>query len=347
MLSQGVKAVGWLALSLWLVLVGWLPAVGQVPLRTTWDARRVQVEAAIAWLRTQQLPDGSFGTAWGVTADAVYVIGLYMQTYGVAAEYPGGPRWTRNGRSALDALADFAGQVVASGDAGYIAKVLRAVVMAGENPRNFGGVDLIAALWETYDPATGRFHSGNNFRQALAIQALRLAGEEVPARAVQSLLAEQRPNGGWGWPYQGSAVDVDTTGLVMATLVLNGLSPADPALQRAVQYVQGAQNPDGGWGMDVGRQSNANSTALALLGLVAVGENPQGPPYTGRTETGVWRDPLVALLRFQAPDGGFRWTVQYPGTRLLATTDALPVLMRPWPSDHPLTQRIFTPGVWR
>lgn len=339
----------WLYIACWISILGMLvavwPAMAQNPLRTTQDARRARVEAALAWLHTQQQPDGSFGTAWGITADVVYVIGLYAQTYNVPAEHPAGLHWTRNGRSALDALAETAAQVVASGDAGYIAKVTRAAVMAGADPRNFGGVDLIAALRGTYDATTGRFHSGNNFRQALAIQALYLAGEPIPPLAIQSLLNDQRPNGGWGWPYQGEAVDVDTTGLVVATLVLAGVSPTDLRLQRALAYLRSTQNSDGGWGMDKGRLSNANSTALALLGLIALRENPQAPPYTGYTNQGQWRDPLSALLRFQAPDGGFRWTETYPGTRVLATTDALPVLMLPWPGDHPLTLRTYLPNV--
>ncbi len=322
-----------------LVLWVWAAAVQAVP-RTTADARRVRAQEALSWMRGQQQADGSFGSAWGVTADAVYVIGLYVRTYGDVREDPGGPRWTRNGRSALDALADMAANVVQSGDAGYIAKVLRAVAVNGRNPRAFGGVDLVAALWNTYDAASGRFHAGNNFRQALALQALHLAGEPVPARAVQSLLDDQRPNGGWGWPYRGTSVDVDTTGLVLETLGLLGVSASDPHVRAAVAYLQRVQNEDGAWGMDAGQVSNANSTALALRGLLAVGENVRQPPYTGPLPDGRWKDAFAALLRFQAPDGGFRWTERWAGTRMLATTDALPALLTSWPGDRPLNRRV-------
>ena len=98
------------------------------------------VQRAIAWLHTQQLADGSFGNAtWGsasVTADVVYVLAL-------AGEDPGGPAWTKGGKSALDALAALTPDYIVSGDAGQAGKVARAVAAAGRNPRNFAGTDVI------------------------------------------------------------------------------------------------------------------------------------------------------------------------------------------------------------
>lgn len=312
-----------------------LPArAGAFP--TTATVRRVRVQEALAWMRTQQRDDGSFGSAWGLTADAVYVIAL-------AGEDPGGAAWARNGTSVLDGLALMTPAIVATGDGGQIAKVLRAVVAAGRDPRAFAGYDLVAELQRVYDPASGRYHPGNNFRQALAVQALAMAGAPVPQAAVQSLLDDQRPDGGWGWPYGGTANDVDTTGLILETLATVGVPGTDPHVQAGLAYLRSAQNPDGGWGLSAGQVSNCNSTALAIRALVAYGQNPAMPPYTRRNEDGTWRDALGRLLHYQQGDGGFRYTDSLEGARLLATTDAIPALTATWPGDHDLARRTFFP----
>ncbi len=314
---------------------------------TTATARQVRAAAALAWLHTQQQEDGSFGTAWGVTADAVYVIGRYVQAYGVPEEAPDSPRWTRNGRSALDALAAQTPAIVASGDGGQIAKVLRAVVAAGKDPRQFAGYDLVAALQAAYDPDTGRYHPTNNFRHALAVEALALAGEPVPDAAIRALFTEQRSNGGWGWPYGGTAVDVDTTGLALEALDLAGVPDDDPRIRAAVAYLQTTQDAGGGWAFHPDYPPNCNSTAYALRGLIASGEDPTRPPYTARNPDGTWRNAPAALLSFQDADGGFRWTARAAGTRVLSTSDALIALSIPWPGDHPLSRSLYLAHVVR
>ncbi|MEJ5199758.1 MAG: hypothetical protein WHX53_12615, partial [Anaerolineae bacterium] len=85
------------------------------------------VARAVAWLHTQQRPDGAFGqptASASLTADVVYVLAL-------VGEDPAGPAWTpAGGRSALAALAALATDYAAS-DAGQAGKVARAVALAG------------------------------------------------------------------------------------------------------------------------------------------------------------------------------------------------------------------------
>ncbi len=307
-----------------------------LPAYTFQDVLGMRARDALEWLHSQQQADGTFGGAV-TTADAVAVIAL-------VGEDPASPRWT-TGKSALAALADQTADLVDSQDAGHIAKGVRAVAVAGRNPRAFAGYDLIAELNKVYDPTTGRYHSGNNFRQALAIEALALAGEPVPALAIATLLGDQHSDGGWGWPVGGAESDVDTTGLVLEALSLVGISRGEPHVQRAIAYLRAAQKSDGGWAMREGEtyMENADSTALALRGLLAMGENPRRGPYTRRNPDGTWRDALGALLAFQEPSGAFRWTTQYPGTLYLSTFDAIPVLVRPWPENPVLVPRAYVP----
>ncbi len=335
----------WMQVGMTVVLVGVLVMAARADVAshalavyTFQDVLRMRAEDALNWLRDQQQADGSFGDAV-TTADAVAVIAL-------AGEDPGGPRWTRD-RSALTALSALVPDLVRSNDGGTIAKAVRAVALAGRNPRSFAGYDLVAELNRLYDPATGRYHPGSNFRQALAVEALALAGEPVPASAIAALLSEQRAGGGWGWPKGGNQSDTDTTGLVLEALSLVGVGPTTPHVQRAVAYLRGVQKSNGGWAMREGEtyMVNANSTALALRGLLAMGENPRGAPYTGRNVDGTWRDALGALLALQENTGAFRWTERYAGTRFLSTFDAIPVLVRPWPENPVLHYRTHVPTV--
>lgn len=315
------------------IAVWWMRSPTPCPTEAEREERTAQ---AIAWLRGQQQSDGGFGTGWGVTADVVYTVALYARATGRADEDPGGPTWQKGGATALDALAAQARDALEKGDAGDVAKIIRGVAAAGRNPRAFAGQDLVAALWAHYAAESGRFHPTNNFRQALALQALVWSKEAVPSAAIETLFSDQRPNGGWGWPYGGTATDVDTTGLILETLAMAGVPATDPHVQKAIAYLRAVQNADGGWGMDAGRESNANSTALAMRGLLAYGEDLCAPPYVRSTVLlGRKHSPWQALWRFQAPDGGFQWTEKQPGTRVLATTDALPVLLEPWKLIRP------------
>ncbi len=307
------------------------------PPRTTQHAREVRIQEALQWLTTQQEDDGSFGHSASLTADMVFVLGT-------VGERPDRAPWVRNGHSALDALRRLAPSLMASGKAGNIAKVLRAVAVTRHDEiHHFAGYDLVRELLKTYDANTGRFDPSNNFAQALALQALTLAGETPPANAVLSLINDQHADGGWGWQYRGTSSDVDTTGLVVATLRTMGIPATLYKFHKTVYYFQAMQQPDGGWGMNTAHpESNCNSTALALTGLVLNLVNPRIAPWTGWNHDGTWRDPVGRLFRFQEQDGGFRWRDDNEGTRLLATRDALIALSVPWPGDGPLSrQHVF------
>lgn len=278
------------------------------------------VARAIAWLHTQQRSDGSFGqpaASASVTADVVYVLALL-------GEDPAGPAWTpAGGQSALRALAALAPSYVQA-DAGQAGKVARAVVLAGGNPRDFAGLDLIAIIQNAYDPATGRYHPALLYRHTLALEGLLRAGLVVPDAAVQALLQAQLTDGGWFWSFDAEQSDVDTTGRVLQVLAGQARLREPTAFGRAAHYLCRQQLGRGGWnvGQDAG-PANANSTALAVAGLRAVGFDPQGPAFR-RAGQGA----LDALRLFQQADGGFVY-IRQPGkeeSRLMATVDALAAL---------------------
>jgi hypothetical protein len=74
-----------------------------------------------------------------------------------------------------------------------------------------------------------------------------LAGKDALRRGADSLLAQQRSDGGWpGNPNLGS--DAHSTGVALHALRESGfLSAPSPAHRRGVQYLLSTQYPDGSW----------------------------------------------------------------------------------------------------
>ncbi len=332
----------WWVITIWVLsvlLVVTSVASAVPPRHTVSEVLHTHALQAVHWLHTQQHTDGTFGSVTQ-TADAVLLIAMVN-------EDPGGAQWAPAGVSALQALKNQTPQAVQGRDAGVIAKVLRAAALAHADVHHFGGYDLVAELQNLYNPSTGRFDPTNNFKQALAIEALTAAEIPVPAAAIQSLANDQRPNGGWGWQYGGSAVDVDTTALVLEAVgtALGNLLSLPQGVQ-AYQFLQAQQAPSGGWPSIPGGQVNCDSTALAIRALLVAGLNPRQAPYTAQNPDGTWRNPLGVLLSFQDKDGGFHWTQDQAGSRFVATVDAVPALLLPWPGTQILWPRGYFPLAW-
>jgi hypothetical protein len=290
---------------------------------------------ALFWLHTQQLPDGSFGGA-SVTADAVYTLALL-------GENPTGPRWTgSSGYDAMEALAVLESSYVGT-DAGRAGRVARAVEVTGGNPRDFGGLNLIAMINAAYDPTTGHYHP-LLYNHTLAVEALLRAHEPVPAAGLNALTTAQLADGGWFWSFTGTQSDVDTTGRVMQ--LLGGVAgvAAPDAYDRAASYLEQTQASAGGWNTGyVSGPPNGNSTALAVGGLWVTGFDPQAPRFQ-RNGYGA----LDTLLTFQEPSGAFVY-IRQPGqeeVRLMATLDVLTSLASQL-NGAPVCRAIYLPLVLR
>ncbi len=291
---------------------------------------------AVRWLRSHQLPDGSFGSVTP-TADAVRDIAL-------SGDDPGSPEWTKGGVSAYAALATLTKDYLSQDhEAGVIAKVALAVDAAGGNVHDFAGVDLVAEIRKCYDESAGLYHPTSLFHDSLAIFALSELGGGVPDKAVQKLRSEEHTDGCWGWAVGGSSCDTDTTALAVLALRSAGVDASE--LTEVMKYLAEHEHSDAGWGSwEAQTASNSNSTALVLLALAELGENPRGPRW-GRVVNGEWISPLIRLLRFQDSDGSFRYTDEYPESRLMAVLDVIPALVVGYPGDGFLEHRSFFPLV--
>ncbi len=281
------------------------------------DRQRAAAFAALEWLRTQQLDDGSlpvpFGNPVSSSCDAILAIASAGQD----------PSQWRTVAPDAPSIVDY----VQTHSAGYAtsaaatAKVIVAVVAANRNPVDWGGANLLQKLDEFY--SAGAFGS-STIDQAWALLALAAARRDVPEDALATLRGYQLADGGWeagsGW---GS--DSNTTGLAVQALVAVGEAPASPAIVSALLYLASLQNPDGGfpytkpsqWGTD----SDANSTATVIQALLAARSNP----LTGRWSQAEG-DPLSALLSLQTTNGAFAFQSDQADD-LLATVQAIPALL--------------------
>ena len=281
------------------------------------------VQRAIAWLHTQQRPDGSFGGA-SVTADVVYVLAL-------AGENPAGSAWTPpGGQSALNALAVLAPGYVFN-DAGQAGKVARAVALAGGNPRAFGGLDLIDIIQKAYDPATGRYHPtaalqahpGNGRSEAIRRSCARCGPGRVAAGPVAGwrlVLEFRRREERRRYHRTGHAGS--WLGRWACVVFPDIVAPQTTWRPRNWRQAGGAftRPPDS-------NLANANSTGLAVAGLKAAAFDPDAPPFQ---KNGLGAQ--ASLLAFQEASGAFVY-IRQPGleeVRLIATVDALNALLQPW-----------------
>jgi len=283
------------------------------PIAAAAQAPADPLQAAAAWLRTQQQADGGFSNGFvpgsdpATTADAVLAIVA-------AGQDPS--QWTAEGSSPMDSLQRAATSGSVAGP-GAFAKVVLAAVAAGGDPRSLGGVDLVGNILGGFSVDAGLF-GGGPYDSALAIQALAAAGEPVPEGAVAGLLATRLADGTYSFngDQTPGAGDSNTTAMAVIALVAAG---EDDEIASSLAYFRSVQNEDGGWTYQkpsaFGEETDANSTALVMQALAAAGEDLSG-----------WNDPAQALLALQVPSGAFMFNATNSSENLLATVQALPAL---------------------
>lgn len=257
------------------------------------QAGAATADGAAAARAARWLAANTAGAAPGQQADAV-----------VALRAAGRPAASLRPR--LAALASAASAYATT--AGGAAKVAMAAVAAGRDPRSVGRVDMLARIRSRY--ANGRY-GATAWDQALSMLALEAAGRPVPQAAVRLALAA-RGSGGWGLRLvAGERDSVDATSIVLEALAGAGVRASQPGVRAGVRWLLAQRNREGGLASaGGGAPTEANSTAAAIRALRALHMRP--PPAT-----------RAALRRLQEPDGAIRFTRRDPGSRLIATLDAV------------------------
>ena len=235
-----------------------------------------------AYVQSQQRPDGGFGDAQLTAWATLGLVAAGADTGGAA-----GYLARQEPATATDA-----------------ALVAMARAAAGDRP-----VDLLPRL-RAYRPGT------QVNATIWTLLALRQAGEPAPRALVRSLLAAQRPSGGWPWLAGGAPDTNDTAAAIQA---LRSAGVRGRPIDRGVAFLRRHQNADGGFGLSRGRPSDAQSTGWAIQALLAARRTPG---------TAAFR----FLARLRRPDGSYRYSVRYATTPLWVTAQVLPALARkPFP----------------
>jgi prenyltransferase beta subunit len=266
----------------------------------------------LAYLASVQNSDGGFGAAGGQRSGELYTGWVAM---GLAAAGRNPASVKRGGRSVLDSLRGEASTLASLGD---VERTVLAARACGASAYSFAGRNLVAEVLR----ARGRddsFDEQVNLT-AFAIFSLRAVGHSAsfsPIREAAGWIErQQNSDGGFGFGGRGSHSDVDDTGAALQALAAAGARNAR-LLGLAAAYLTRSQNPDGGFPQEYGGESNAQSTAWAVQGLIAAGKDPGSVRRRGsRTPTGY----IESLL---APNGSVRYSRTSAQTPAWVTGQAL------------------------
>ncbi|MEW6623342.1 MAG: S-layer homology domain-containing protein [Bacillota bacterium] len=160
----------------------------------------------------------------------------------------------------------------------------------GQDPTNYHGQNLIEIL-KGKQQTSGSFGGSIN-NTIWSIIALEKVGSSGYNRdlAVQYLISQQKPNG--GFVLFGSHPDPDTTGeALLALSMVPSTSEVSTAINKAKQHLQAIQLETAGfesvfeWDSYVYKTPNSQSTARVITGLLAVGEDILQPQWTKNNKT--------------------------------------------------------------
>jgi energy-coupling factor transport system substrate-specific component len=266
----------------------------------------------LAFLTSAQNADGGFGGASGQHSSELYTAWTAMGL-AAAGRNPAGMR--RGGHSVLDSLR---GEVSTLSGLGDVERTILAARACGASSYAFAGRNLVAEVVHARGSDKSFEHLVN--LTSFAIFALRAVGHSQGFPAIRDAAGwierQQNSDGGFGFGGRGSSSDVDDTGAAIQALADAGARNRR-ILGAAADYLIRSQNLDGGYPQRYGSESNAQSTAWAVQGLIAAGRNPNMVRRRGsRTPTGY----LESLL---APGGSIRYSRTGAQTPVWVTAQAL------------------------
>jgi len=276
-----------------------------------------EIASALDYLRNNQTIQGDIGgfatSAWVTMAIAAG--GEDPHTWKVGSN-----------PSIVDYLETHAGNANVS-IAPDVARMILAIVAAGESTTDFGGIDFVDALKTLYDD--GQIGDTSLLNDDFwGVMALISAGEslssEIIANSVGFIKNNQNDDGGWSWAINQSS-DVDDTACAVMALIAAGESSGSNAITNSLNYIKSQQADNGGflsWGA-----TNPSTDSWAIDAIVAAGQNPTSSYWTKNNNTSI-----DDLLGFQNLDGSFPDWQGNPSPWI--TAYAIPALLgKPYPVE--------------
>ncbi len=261
---------------------------------------------AIAYLIAAQNKDGGLGDDDGDRSNELFT---GWAALAIASDGTNPASIAPSGKSITDYLED---KLERSAQTADLERTLLVIGASGLDEKDFGGVNVIKELLD--DRRSDGSYAGLVNQTAFGILAQKAVGEDKGTKASAHWIADQQnEDGGFSFDEAGSESDVDVTGAVLQAI--NASGERDKGLEDdAVSFLRKAQNSDGGFGQRADDQSNAQSTAFAVQGLVASGETVSG---FGRGD-----DPLEYLEDLQDKDGSIRYSRSSKQTPVWVTAQA-------------------------
>jgi len=273
---------------------------------------------AARYLVSAQNSDGGWGFSAGGRTTAVTtswtVIGLAAAGYDPLSV-------RRRGRSPAALLRGWAARAKTTAD---IERTALALAAAGLSPSTGG---LLTRLKRS-QRADGSFAGLINLT-SYGLLALRASGRSARSSSVRKaaswIMRRQNSDGGFNYARRGGASSIDDTAGALQAIAAAGLRRGRAA-QRAGRFLAARQNADGGYPLQPAGRSNAQSTALAVQGLVAAGRSPDRQRRRGA------RSPLSYIRSMQSARGSMRYARSSTATPVWVTAQALAALAkRPLP----------------
>lgn len=300
------------ALVVLLLVAGVAQAVSYPPAASAAEQTRLAkmkvLEPAAAWLVAQQGADGGFLDGDGqvsrpLTAAVIRAL-VASRAAGVSTDLDG----------AIDAAVTSLETSSADDDIFAIAEIVMALAAAGGDPRDVGGVDLVARILKEWDPVSGRY-AKNQFDNARFVITLAAAGEAVPDAAIDAIVADQDGDGSWPFKPLSAGPIFPHTALLLQALGATGHG-GEEAAARGLDYLRSVQNEDDSFSVLPGFSPDAAIISLAVMAISAGGEDARTDQW-GAT---------AALIRFQGESGAFVFSVDSPSDDITLTTLALMAL---------------------
>jgi prenyltransferase beta subunit len=263
------------------------------------------------YLAAAQNSDGGFGPTRGAPSSDLFS-GWAALAFAAQGR---NPQLVASGGHSLTAY--IASGLSGASDVGSVERTILVAHAAALSPTAFGGRDLVVALLAHVrrNGSVGGLVNLTSF----AILALRAAGRPVAPATRAWLVRQQDADGGYNFAARGATSDVDDTGAALQALAVAVGTPAK-TIKRAVGFIRGQQNRDGGFPSEPGDDSNAQSTAWAVQGLIAAGVSPDGLHRRGAAS------PLAYLRSLIAPDGHVRYSRSSDQTPVWVTAQAVMAL---------------------
>ncbi|MFZ0664447.1 MAG: hypothetical protein WAM97_01745 [Acidimicrobiales bacterium] len=318
------------------------PSGGDLP-------QTLPARAASAWLVSQFNTEGFIPTAPGsvhadLSSTSQAVLALSAANYDLSLA-----------KAAVSYLELHVNAYVTVGGAdgpGQLAILIFDAEAVGVNPESFGTTDLVSRLLatqQTSGPDEGAFGTETQltdeytgtYDQGLALAALAAAGTRGTSQtesAVDWLIAQQCPNGGWTLPdiaddsCSASPASFEGPDTNSTSLAVEGLAAQDALTSSvsssALEFFSNTEQSDGGWGYTpdaTATPTDPDSTSMVIQGLLAMGVSPTSASFSKGSA-----NPVSTLLSFQFTSGTSAGAFYYPPApapaNSLSTEQAVPAL---------------------